>query len=191
MKITNEQLKKIIKEELQTVMNESSSLWYLATLAAMRKRREREAAKRKAAQQPHPRGGYKRGYGGPSSSSSYEPDPEIEKIIKQREEKAAAEEEARQQYIRDMDPSLEALAQAKLKAIQALGRDEDGDLPYMYAWGSTGDEDWLGTYYDGPLDFHEAMKLAKRAGELSDYAIDDESGGFQLDALFPGKYTQE
>jgi|TARA_R100000081_G_scaffold5131_1_gene2528 hypothetical protein len=187
MKITNEQLKQIIKEELQAVMSESSSLVALAALAAAKKRRAADA-KKKAAQGPLPRGGYKRGYGGPSSSSD-ERDAEIEKMIQQRATQDAAEEEVRQQYIRDIDPSLEALGQAKLKAIQALGRDEDGDLPYMYAWG--GEEDWLGTYYDGPLDYFEAMTLAKRTGNISDSAIDDESGGFNLAALFPGKYIQE
>lgn len=192
MKITNEQLKQIIKEELQAVMNESSPLIYGMGVAAAAKKRRAAAAKKKAAQEPLPRGGYKRGYGGPSSSSD-ERDAEIEKMRQQRATQDAAEEEVRQQYIRDMDPSLEALGQAKLKAIQALGRDEDGDLPYMYVFGGMGqsDPEMLETYYDGPLDFQDAIQLAKDAGELSDSAVDQESGGFNLAALFPGKYIQE
>lgn len=190
MKLTNTQLKQIIKEELQAVMNESETILGLAALAAMRKRRA-AAAKKKAAQGPLPRGGYKRGYGGPSSSSfDSEAAAEIENIMQQRAAEDAAEQEKQQQYVRDMDPSLEALGQAKLKAIQALGRDEDGDLPYMYAFGGMGqsDPEMLETYYDGPLDFHDAMRLAKDAGELSDSAVDQESGGFDLAELFPGKY---
>ncbi len=186
MKITNEQLKQIIKEELQSVMNESEALLGLAALAAMRKRRA-AAAKKKAAQGPLPRGGYKRGYGGPSSSSSDSGTAsDIENIMQQRAAEDAAKEEKQKQYRANISPSLEALGQAKLKAFQALGRDEDGDLPYMNAW--SGDEEWLGTYYDGPLSYFEALAEAKRNGHISYSAIDDESGGFHLDELFPGKY---
>jgi hypothetical protein len=192
MKITNKQLKKIIKEELQTVMNESEALLGLAALAAAKKRRA-AAAKKKAAQKPLPRGGYKRGYGGPSSSSSssHKRNAEIQNIIQQRADEEAAKEAERERYTRNTDPSLEALGQAKLKAILTLGRDEDGELPYMYAWAPGGGETWLGTYYDGPLDYYEAMDLAKRRGFISDSDIDDESGGFYIDNLFPGKFTPD
>ena len=56
----------------------------------------------------------------------------------------------------------------------------------MNAYG--GGENWLGTYYDGPMDYFYALDMAKRHGHISESAIDDESGGFDLDALFPGKY---
>tara|TARA_Y100000114_G_scaffold25415_1_gene21104 strand:- start:1159 stop:1725 length:567 start_codon:yes stop_codon:yes gene_type:complete len=187
MKITNEQIRQIIKEELEAVINESSPLIYGMGLAAAAKRRRAAAKKRRAALEPLPRGGYKRGYGGPSSSSN-ERDAEIEKIMQQRAAQDAAEEEARQQYARDIDPSLEALGQAKLKAIQALGIDEDGNYPYVYTYSMDGSPENLATYYDGPLNFQDAISLAKDAGELSYDAIDDESGGLSLDELFPGKY---
>ena len=103
MKITNEQLKQIIKEEMQAVMNESEALLGLAALAAIRKRRQAAAAKKKAAQGPLPRGGYKRGYGGPSSSSD-ERDAEIENRKQQRAAQDAAEEAEREKYRRNIDP---------------------------------------------------------------------------------------
>lgn len=194
MKITNEQLKQIIKEEIQAVMNES-----LFQLLGIGKAAKASAARRRADLERQralsPDNPYKRGYG-PGASTGISPgerERAAAKAAREAEMLAAQGEQdaADAQYAMDSQAALEALGQAKLKAIQALGRDEDGDLPYMHVWGSGNDEKWLGTYYDGPLGFYEALDLAKDAGEISNSAIDMESGGFHLDALFPGKYIQE
>lgn len=191
MKITNEQIRQIIKEELLAVMNESmfQTLGIAKAGRAATARRRADLERQRGLSPDNP---YRPGYGpnagemSPAERDRAQAKADREAADLTAQSKTNAE---REQLHKDESASLEALGQAKLKAIQALGLDEDGDLPYMYAWG--GGENWLGTYYDGPLDFHTAMSLAKDAGELPNNAVDDESGGFQLDKLFPGQYIQE
>jgi len=183
MKITNEQLKQIIKEELEAVMNESIPQLY-GIYAANR------ARKAKGKMGSDPDNPYRTGYGPGASSSAAQRDREQAKADREAAASAAQSKAnaEREQLNRDEAASLEALGQAKLKAIQALGLDEDSDLPYMNAYGRDDNPNNLSNYYDGPLDFFDAINLAKDAGELSDNAIEQESGGFNLDELFPGKY---
>lgn len=182
MKITNEQLKQIIKEELDAVLEESA-LQALG-IAGSAARARRQATNSSPTYIPTSR-----------SSSQRQRDVDfrsnMKKIRKDLDARAAAsaeESEAQEQYAKDVQPTLDALGQAKLRAIQALGTDEDGNLPYVYTYSMDGSPENLSTYYDGPLYFQDAIRLAKDVGELSHSAIDQESGGFNLEDLFPGRY---
>ena len=191
MKITNEQIRQIIKEELEAVMNESIlqnlGIAKAGRAAADRRRADLERQRGLSPDNPY-RPGYGPNAGGMSSAERERAQAKADREAADFASQSKANAE-REQLRRDESASLESLGQAKLKAIQTLGLDEDGSLPYMYAWGNG--ENWLGTYYDGPLDYYEALSLAGDTGNIAENAIDDESGGFHLGRLFPGEYEQE
>jgi len=179
MKITNEQLKQIIKEELQAVMNESETLLGLAALAAIRRQRAAAAAKKKAAQGPLPRGGYKRGYGGPSSS-----DYDAEKFERERERlrKAAAEQEAMGRQNQVNKQVLDQLAQIKMQSyIQNNCLPQDSCVV---------DVEEMDDMLNGQ-SFHEMLATARDYGEWNKKGYNDEYTTADLKYLFPGKYTPD
>jgi hypothetical protein len=179
MKITNEQLKQIIKEELQAVMNESESLLGLAALAAMRKQRA-AAAKRKAAQGPLPRGGYKRGYGGPSSGSDYD----AEKFERERERlrKDAAEQEAMERQHQAKKQVLDQLAQLKTEVYIQQNCPPQASCVV--------DVNEMDDMLNGQ-SFHEMLATARDYGEWDNKGYNDEYTTADLKYLFPGKYTPD
>lgn len=184
MKITNDQLKQIIKEELQAVLSESNLLAYGMGVAAAAKKR-RAAAKKSADD----------GREGEAQARQRTRDSIDKRLAsKPTTSSAPALAPSTPTYLQtepagDASEGLESLLRAKNAAIQTLGVDEDGDLPYMYAFGGMGQqaEEMLKTYYDGDMDFYEAIAAAIDAGEFGENSIDDESGGFNLSELFPGK----
>ena len=184
MKITNKQIRQIIKEELEVVLSEASPLIYgMGVDAAAKKQR---AAAKKREDDKREREAQARQRTRDSINKRLTPKPTTSS--------AAALAPSAPTYLRtkpagDASEGLEALRRAKNAAIQTLGVDADGDLPYMYAFGGMGQqaEEMLKTYYDGDMDFYEAIAAAIDAGELGENSIDDESGGFNLSELFPGK----
>lgn len=179
MKITNKQIRQIIKEELEVVLSEASPLIYGMGVAAAAKKQRAAAKKReddKRERESQQRNLERSRMSTPKRSTSSTPAPTPSAPTYLQTEPAG-----------DASEGLEALRRAKLTAAKTLGVDEDGDLPYMYTFGGMGQqaEELLETYYDGDMDFHEAIKAAIAAGELGENSIDGESGGFDLSELFP------
>jgi hypothetical protein len=187
MKITNKQIRQIIKEELEAVLSEASPLIYGMGVGAAAKKQRAAAKKRKDGQRSYDDQARQRTLDKINRMST--PRPSASPAPTQSKSTATFTGPAWMRNAATGDPAegLESLLRAKHKAIDALGKDEDGYLPYMYIFGMDNNENVLSRYYDGDMDFHDAIDAAIAAGELGENDIDDESGGFDLSELFPGK----
>lgn len=189
MKITKEVLKRIIKEELEVVVESNPLIYGLGVAAAAKHKRAAAGSKKAKAEEEERR---KREYERARTQGRLD-------AFKKTSSTPLAEPEELSGGYRGFDPeerfpsdsrirqALDDLLRAKHKAIEALGLDEDGDLPYMYRWGAYEEEFQLERYYSGGMEFQSAMNAAIDAGAIRDRDIDDESGGFYLGDLFPGQ----
>ena len=188
MKITNKQIRQIIKEELEAVLSEASPLIYGTGVTAAAKKQRAAAKKRKDGKRSYDDQARQRTLDKINRMSA--PRPSASTAPTQSKSTATFTGPA---WMRDAtgDPAegLESLLRAKHKAIDALGKDEDGDFYPMYIFNTSGTpkEQLFRTYYDGDMDLFDAIDAAKAAGELGENDIDDEHGGFDLTKLFPGK----
>jgi len=189
VKITKEVLKRIIKEELEVVMESNPLIYGLGIAAAAKHKRAAAASKKAKAEEEERR---KREYERARTQGRLD-------AFKKTSSTPLAEPEQPSGGYRGFDPeerwpsdsrirqALDDLLRAKHKAIEALGVDEDGELPYVYMWGYNNGEYAFEPYYDGGMEFQSAMNAAIDAGAIKDGDIDDESGGFDLGDLFPGQ----
>jgi len=189
MKIANKQIRQIIKEELEAVLSESNALVYGLGLAGAAKKRRAAAKNSRDSEMEKERQTRQQTLDKINRMSA--PRPSASPAPTQSKSTATfTGPEWMRGATGDSAEGLESLLRAKHKAIDALGKDEDGDFPPMYIFNNGFGQqkhELLSTYYDGDMDLYDAIDAAKAAGELGENDIDDEHGGFDLSKLFPGK----
>lgn len=193
MKLTKKTLKRIIKEELEAVMEAPLPIYGAIVAAAAKKRRAAEKTrKEKAAEEERRKREYERGKTQrrldalkKTSGTKAPPVPTPAPVSKPPQGPAAMSSLSRGEQ-----RTLDELLAAKHRAIFMLdpedGSFDDGNLPYMYTFGRN-DEYLFDQYYYGDHDLQWALGLAEKVGEFKTSEVDPKTGGFDLATLFPGK----
>lgn len=177
MKISNEDLKRIIKEELSKVMNESGTILGLGALAAIRARQKAE--KEKAAKEKGD--GYKlSGRRPPSeevSRSRMGYKDRLAKAERERQEqeritKQAATKQAGMKANADQE-ALDELAYLKMKAYIEQGCSAEDDC------------------YVNSVGLENELSIAEEHGLWDSNGYSEDYSTANLKYLFPGKYTPD